>query len=143
MAIWSSSHSESPTGYPFAARNVKHIPPPITNESTTRKSASITPILSLTFAPPSTATNGRFGESRKEPNISTSRSNSRPAADGKERGGPTIEACERCAAPKASLTYISIPFTRLATNSGELPSSPALNRRFSSISTPGASSARR
>ena len=134
---------ESPTGYPCAARNVKHIPPPIMKASTRSWRASITPILSLTFAPPSTATNGRFGFSRKSPNTSTSRCNNLPAADGNVSDGPTMEACERCAAPKASSTYISIPLISWLTKAGSLPSSPGLNLRFSSSSTPGANSARR
>ena len=36
------------------------------------------------------------------PSTSTSRASSRPAADGNTRGGPTIDACARCAAPNAS-----------------------------------------
>ncbi len=134
---------ESPTGYPLAARNVKHMPPPITNASTTCNNASMTPSLSLTFAPPRTATNGRLGLSRRPPSTSTSRCSNRPAADGKFFGGPTIEACALWAAPKASFTYASIPLTKCATKSGSFFSSPALNRRFSSRSTPGANSARR
>jgi hypothetical protein len=60
--------------------------------------------LSLTLEPPRMATNGRFGASRRPPSTSTSRASSRPAADGSVRGGPTIEACARCDAPKASFT---------------------------------------
>ena len=36
-----------------------------------------------------------------------------PIADGSVRGGPTIEAWARCDAPKASLTYRSMPSTTL------------------------------
>ena len=78
--------------------------PPITRESTVSSSASITPSLSDTLAPPSTATNGRRGDSRSPPSTSTSRASNRPAADGSLRGGPTIEAWARCDAPKASFT---------------------------------------
>ena len=62
------------------------------------------PSLSLTFDPPSTTTNGRRGSSRSGSSTSTSRASSRPAALGRNRGGPTIEAWARCEAPKASLT---------------------------------------
>jgi hypothetical protein len=61
VSTWSGSNSESPIGLPCAAKNVKHIAPPITSESTTSSSASTTPSLSEILAPPSTATNGRFG----------------------------------------------------------------------------------
>ena len=61
VSTWSGSKSESPIGLPCAAKNVKHIAPPITSESTTSSSASTTPSLSEIFAPPSTATNGCFG----------------------------------------------------------------------------------
>ena len=61
VSTWSGSNSESPIGWPWAARNVKHIAPPMTSASTMSSSASMTPSLSETLAPPSTATNGRFG----------------------------------------------------------------------------------
>ena len=54
LAIWSSSSSESPTPRPWAARKVKHIPPPTSSESTCGSSDSITCSLSDTFDPPST-----------------------------------------------------------------------------------------
>ena len=87
-----SSHSEEPTRCPLAFRNVKHMAPPMIRASTISSNASITPSLSDTLAPPSTATNGRRGESRRPPSTSTSRASSRPAADGSHRGGPTMEA---------------------------------------------------
>ena len=34
VSTWSGSHSESPIGLPWAARNVKHMPPPMTSAST-------------------------------------------------------------------------------------------------------------
>ena len=62
-------------------------------------------ILSLTFAPPSTTTSGRSGASMIERSVTTSRSSSRPATAGRRNWvTPTVEACARCAAPKASLT---------------------------------------
>ena len=94
-SIWSRSHNESPIGRFLAARNVKHIPPPMTRASTTFINASTTPSLSLIFAPPRTATKGRFGFERISDRISSSFCNKRPAADGKVFGGPTIDACAR------------------------------------------------
>ena len=104
MSIWSSSSSDAPTWWPMAARNVKHMPPPITRLSTTSSSALMTPNLSDTFDPPRIEMNGRRGSLRTSSRTSTSRSNSRPAADGKVRSGPTMEAWARCEAPKASFT---------------------------------------
>ena len=129
--------------WPCAARNVKHIPPPISNWSTMPTRVSITPSLSLTLAPPSTATNGRLGLLRKPLSTETSCSINRPAAERSVRGGPTIEPWARWAAPNASLTYKSTPCTRCSTNSAPLPSSPGENRKFSRSSTPGANSASR
>ena len=59
----SAAHSESPTEWPCAARNGKHIAPPIRIVSATSRKRSITAILSLTLAPPRTATSGRAGSS--------------------------------------------------------------------------------
>ena len=44
---------------------VKHIPPPTSNRSTSGSSASITPSLSDTFAPPITTTYGRDGSAHQ------------------------------------------------------------------------------
>ena len=71
--------SRRPRG-PAAARNGKHIAPPIRIVSATLRKDSITPILSLTLAPPSTATSGRDGFSSSPVSASTSRSSSSPAA---------------------------------------------------------------
>ena len=90
--------------WPMAFRNVKHMPPPMIIESATCAMASMTPSLSLTFDPPRITTNGRRGSLRSGSMTSTSRSSSRPAADGRNCGGPTIEAWARCDAPKASFT---------------------------------------
>ena len=104
VSTMSGSNSESPIGRPRAAKNVKHIAPPITIESTMPSSASTTPSLSEIFAPPSTATNGWRGLSRSPSRTSTSFCSSRPIADGTNCGGPTIDAWARCEAPNASLT---------------------------------------
>ena len=56
----SSSHFESPTSWPWAAKNGKHMAPPISTESARSRNASRTPILSVTLAPPTTATSGRL-----------------------------------------------------------------------------------
>src|SRR5690606_38136743 len=58
VSIMSSSSSEPPTAWPWAARNVKHMPPPTSSLSTLGSSASITASLSETFEPPSTTTYG-------------------------------------------------------------------------------------
>jgi hypothetical protein len=87
-----------------AARNVKAMPPPTITASATLQIAATTPSLSATLAPPSTATNGRAGASSRPPSTDTSCSRVRPAALGRDLGGPTIEACARCEAPKASFT---------------------------------------
>ena len=60
-SVFSTSHSEFPTLYPCALKNVYAIPPPIINVSTLSNKLSITPILSETFAPPNIATNGLSG----------------------------------------------------------------------------------
>ena len=83
---------------------MKHIPPPITTSSAVSSSASITPSLSLTLAPPSTATNGRLGLARNPSSTSASLASRRPAALGRYWGGPTMEAWARWDAPKASFT---------------------------------------
>jgi hypothetical protein len=56
---------------------------------------SIRPILSLTLAPPSTTTNGRSGDSTIPRRVTTSRSSSSPAAEGRCWATPTVEACAR------------------------------------------------
>ena len=57
----SASQSEAPTAWPCAAKNGKHIAPPIRIASATSRKRSITPILSVTFAPPTIATSGSAG----------------------------------------------------------------------------------
>ena len=127
-----------------ALRKVKHMPPPMSTSSATPRSASITLSLSLTFEPPSTATNGRVGCSRRPRSTSTSAARSRPAALGRCCGRPDDRARGRGATPRRrrSRRRRSRRPAR-PTKAGSLPSSPGSNRRFSSSSTPGASSARR
>ncbi len=43
VSTWSASNSESPMPWPWAARKVKHIPPPMTSESTASSRALMTP----------------------------------------------------------------------------------------------------
>ena len=57
----SPAHSDEPTEWPWAAKNGKHIAPPIRIVSATSWKRSITAILSVTLAPPSTATSGPGG----------------------------------------------------------------------------------
>ncbi len=64
----------------------------------------MTPSLSLTLDPPSTATKGRGVPWSSRSRTSTSAASTRPAALGSRAGGPTIEAWARWAAPKASST---------------------------------------
>src|SRR2546423_974489 len=76
MRAWStspSSTSESPVSCPSARKKLKHIAPPIKIASAISRKRSITASLSLTFAPPSTTTNGRAGSARSELRTSTSR----------------------------------------------------------------------
>ena len=142
-STWSASNSESPIGWPRAARNVKHMPPPMARPSTTRSSASITPILSLTLAPPSTATNGRFGCWRRPSSTSTSRGQ-QPAGGGRQRARrPHDRGVGPVGGAEGVVDVGVLASTSRATNAGSFPSSPASKRRFSSRSTPGASSARR
>ena len=64
---------------PWARKKLKHIAPPIRISSAISRKRSITPILSLTLAPPSTTTSGRSGSSTTRSARSTSRSSSSPA----------------------------------------------------------------
>jgi hypothetical protein len=58
----------------------------------------------MDFSAASIDTNGGAAAWSRVESTSTSRSIRRPAACGSTRGGPTIDAWARCAAPKASLT---------------------------------------
>ena len=131
----SSPHSDSPTPCPCAQRNGKHIAPPMITTSARSRKRSITPILSATFAPPITATSGRGGFSRIFVSVRTSRSSSLPAALGSRCATPSVLACARCAAPKASSTYTSASSESARASAGSLVVSPASKRTFSSTSS--------
>src|SRR5436190_15113885 len=120
----SGSTSESPTRLPSATSNVKAIAPPTSTVSHRSSSDLITPSLSPTFTPPITATNGRLAPCNNCERTSISRTRRRPAACGRTRGGPTIEACARCDAPNASLTYASASADRFVSNAGSHLVSP-------------------
>ena len=66
---------------------------------------SISAILSVTFAPPSTTTSGRSGASTIERSV-THLALQQQARDRRRRcsATPAVEACARWAAPKASFT---------------------------------------
>jgi hypothetical protein len=78
--------------------------PPMRIVSAASRKRSISATLSDTFAPPSTTTSGRSGDSTMPRSVVTSRSSSSPAADGRCAATPAVLACARCAAPKASFT---------------------------------------
>ena len=68
-----------PIALPWARRNVLAMPPPTTRRSTLVRRCSRTLILSETFAPPTTAANGRAGSSMRFESALISASMSRPA----------------------------------------------------------------
>ena len=88
----SGSHIEPPTSKPLALKNVYAIPPPRSNVSTLSSKASITPILSETFAPPIIAINGLSGLSIVFLKKSISFSIKNPATAGKYAATPDVEA---------------------------------------------------
>ena len=64
-STWSSSNSEAPTGWPWAARNVKHMPPPtISVSATLEQGLDHAELVAHLGARRGSATNGRFGSSR-------------------------------------------------------------------------------
>jgi hypothetical protein len=66
---------------------------------------SSTAILSDTFAPPRIVRNGFSGEWSSRDRNSTSRSSRKPPAFSFTNAAmPAVDACARCAAPKASFT---------------------------------------
>ena len=83
----------------------------------------MTPILSATLTPPITTTNGRAGLSSRLAKASSSASSSSPAADGSCCAIPTVDACARCTAPKASCTNRSALAASSAAKPGSLASS--------------------
>ena len=144
VSTWSASTSESPTRWPWATRNVKHMPPPMTRASTTPSSASMTASLSDTLAPPSTATNGRSGFSRM-PSEHLDLALEQPAGGRRQRLPAARRSTRGRGATRRRRRSRRRRSRRSAstTNAGSLPSSPGSKRRFSSSSTPGASSASR
>ncbi len=98
------SINDFPKLRPLAAKTVLTKAPPKSNLSAFSKNFSITLILVDTFAPPIITTKGRFGLKRTPLNSSASFWRQKPAADGKNFGTPTIEACFLCDTPNASLT---------------------------------------
>jgi hypothetical protein len=89
----SSSTSEFPTGVPRHLKKLYAIAPPIMIRSATSRKRWITPILSFTFAPPSTSRRGRVGSSRTAASSVTSRSSRRPAYAGSSLATPVVVAC--------------------------------------------------
>ena len=108
------------------------MPPPMMMVSAFSSRLLMTPILSDTLAPPSTATKGRLGFSRAPPMISSSRATSRPDTAGRNAATPAVEAWARCTVPKASDTYSSAMEASSRANSGSFFSSRGSKRRFSS-----------
>ena len=106
VSTWSSSSSDVPTGWPWAARNVKHMPPPMSSASATLEQgvdhAELVADLGAAEDRDERAAWGRCGMPQQHLDLALARS--RPAAVGRCCGGPTIEAWARCDAPKASLT---------------------------------------
>ena len=99
----SSSTSESPVSFPCARKKLKHIAPPIRIASAISRKRSITPILSLTLAPPE----HHHERPRRVRQQRASARSPRARAGGRRRAGsrcatPSVVACARCAAPKAS-----------------------------------------
>ena len=100
----SSSTSELPVSWPCARKKLKHIAPPIRIASASSLKRSMTPILSVTLAPPRTTTSGRFGSSSTEVSSLELALEQEPGVGGQVRATPSVEAWARWAAPKASLT---------------------------------------
>ena len=104
VSTWSGSKSESPIELPLAARNVKHIAPPIARASTVVQQRLDDAELVRHLGP---AENGdeRAVGLRAQPHQHVDLAVQQPTGGaGDCLGGPTIEAWARCDAPKASLT---------------------------------------
>ena len=82
VSIWSASSRLEPTLWPWAARKVNSMPPPMSSVSTRGSRCAMTPSLSQTFEPPSTTVYGRSGFSVSRSSTSSSVAISRPAALG-------------------------------------------------------------
>ncbi len=150
VSTWSSSRRLAPTSWPWALRNVKSIPPPMSSESTRGSRCPMTPSLSDTLDPPSTTVYGRSGFSVRRSRTSSSLAMSEPAALGSADASSNTLACLRCTTPKPSDTNAS---PSSASDSAKprrtvssLLVSSAWKRRFSSTTTspsPSASTAAR
>ena len=133
-AATTSRGSMTSNGNGFSARTSSAILPPISTGSARAPRFSSTPILSSTFAPPETSTNGRSTSPSSAPRFSSSASRSRPAYAGSRCVTPSVEACARCAEPKASLTKRSQPSASSRAKSASFAVSPGSKRVFSSTS---------
>src|SRR5262249_9144507 len=132
----STSTSDFPVSRPLARRNVYAMAPPISTVLAILMKFSINSILSEIFAPPTIATYGfsAFLSARLSASISLSIKNPAAACFTYETM-PAVDACARCAAPKASLMYTSQSVASCLAKLGSFFSSSAWNRRFSSRST--------
>ena len=88
----------------FSTRICSAILPPISTVSARPPRFSSTPSLSSTFAPPEISTNGCSTSPSSLPRCFSSSSSSSPAYAGSRCATPSVDACARCADPKASLT---------------------------------------
>ena len=120
----SCSHKDWPILYPLAAKNVLAIPPPITILSIGLIKFSNKSNLEDTFAPPTTAITGFFGELNAFSNLDISSSINLPAQLGIIRAIASTDACALCAVEKVSDTNISPSFANSAANSGSFFFSP-------------------
>ena len=108
------------------------MPPPMMTVSALSKRLLMTAILSLTFAPPSTATNGRLGSSSALPMTSSSLATRKPDTAGRYAATPAVEAWARCTVPNASDTYSSAMAASALASAGSFFVSPGSKRVFSS-----------
>src|SRR5438067_2002952 len=121
---------------PFAARKVYAVAPPTRSASTRAISCSITLILSLTLAPPSSARYGFFAPERSGRRCLSSAITRYPAPRcGTCLTMPTVDACARWTVPNASSTYTSASCASFCANCSSFFSSSAWKRRFSSRTT--------
>jgi hypothetical protein len=104
----SISTSDLPTPWPSAAMKVLAMPPPTINWSTLPTSEDSSSSLVETLLPATMASSGRAGLASALSSASSSAiSNGPPAACFAKRITPCVEACARCAVPKASMTNTS------------------------------------
>ena len=110
--------------------------PPMQMASTLPSRFSRTLILSETLAPPRMATNGLAGRVSALPRYSTSFWMRKPAAFSfTNLAMPAVEACARCAVPKASFTQTSARLASSFAKPSSFASSSGWKRRFSRRST--------